>query len=192
MDERVRIKAIEADDVGGRVKMTRMITALRAALNLETPPLHIECFDISHFQGRQTVASMVCFVGGEPHREHYRKFRIRGVSGIDDVASIREAVLRRYKRLAQEDEPLPDLIVIDGGKGQRGAALDALAELSLKIPLATLAKRIEEVFVPGRAQSIILRRDDPALRLLQQLRDEAHRFGVSYHRLLRDKTLFDA
>jgi excinuclease ABC subunit C len=192
MGERVQVRAVQADDVGGRVAQTQMVTALQKALLLSAPPVHIECFDISHFQGHQTVASMVCFQGGRAHRDHYRKFKIRDVAGIDDFKSMHEVVYRRYKRLAAEKEPLPDLILIDGGKGQLSAAQSALAELKLKIPMASLAKRIEEVFLPGRPESLLLRLDDPALRLLQQLRDEAHRFGVTYHRLLRDKNLFES
>ncbi len=191
MGERVRVRAVEADEVGGHTARTQMVTDLQKALMLPAPPVHIECFDISHFQGHQTVASMVCFVGGKPHRDHYRKFKIRDTAGIDDFKSMHEAVYRRYKRLKAEKAALPDLILIDGGKGQLSAAQDALKELGVKITMASLAKRIEEVFLPGQPESIILRLDDPALRLLQQLRDEAHRFGVAYHRLLRDKDLFD-
>ncbi|OGS40800.1 MAG: hypothetical protein A2506_05920 [Elusimicrobia bacterium RIFOXYD12_FULL_66_9] len=192
MGERVRIREVEADDVGGRIAQTRMVTALQKALSLPVPPIHVECFDISHFQGHQTVASMVCFLGGRPHRDHYRKFRIRDTAGIDDFKSMHEAVYRRYKRLKAEKKKLPDLVLIDGGKGQLGAAQSALSGLKLRIPVASLAKRIEEVFVPGRRESILLGFDDPALRLLQQLRDEAHRFGVAYHRDLRDKALFES
>lgn len=191
MGERVRVRAVEADEVGGHTARTQMVTDLQKALLLPSPPVHVECFDISHFQGRQTVASMVCFVGGKANRDHYRKFKIRDTAGIDDFKSMREAVYRRYKRLQSEKAALPDLVLIDGGKGQLGAALGALKDLKLKLPVASLAKRIEEVFLPGRAESIVLRLDDPALRLLQQLRDEAHRFGVAYHRLLRDKNLFE-
>ncbi len=191
MGERVRVRAVEADEVGGHIARTQMVTDLQKALLLPAPPVHIECFDISHFQGHQTVASMTCFVGGKPHRDHYRKFKIRDVAGIDDFKSMREAVYRRYKRLQAEKADLPDLILIDGGKGQLSAAQEALKDLKLKIPMASLAKRIEEVFLPGRPESIILPLNDPALRLLQQLRDEAHRFGVAYHRLLRDKHLFE-
>lgn len=191
MGERVRVRAVEADQVGGHTARTQMVTDLQKALMLSAPPVHIECFDISHFQGHQTVASMVCFSGGKPNRDHYRKFKIRDTAGIDDFKSMHEAVYRRYKRLKSEKAALPDLILIDGGKGQLGAAQEALKELELKIPMASLAKRIEEVFLPGRPESILLRLDDPALRLLQQLRDEAHRFGVAYHRLLRDKHLFE-
>lgn len=191
MGERVRVRAVEADSADGHTARTRMVTALQKALMLPAPPVHIECFDVSHFQGRQTVASMVCFMGGKANRGHYRKFKIRDVTGIDDFKSMREAVHRRYKRLKAETAALPDLILIDGGKGQLGAALGALKDLSVKIPTASLAKRAEEVFLPGRFESILLRLDDPALRLLQQLRDEAHRFGVAYHRLLRGKRLFE-
>ena len=191
MGERVRVRAVEADSVGGHVAAPQSVTALQKALSLPAPPVHVECFDISHFQGHQTVASMVCFVGGRPHREHYRKFKIRDVAGIDDFKSMHEAVFRRYKRLQAEKARLPDLVLIDGGKGQLGAAQAALAELGLKIPLASLAKRIEEVFVPGRAESYVLPIGDPALSLLQRLRDEAHRFAITYHRSMRDKNLFE-
>ncbi len=191
MGERVRVRAVEAGDVGGHLAASQSVTALQKALDLPTPPVHVECFDISHFQGRQTVASMTCFMGGRPYRDHYRKFKIREVSGIDDFKSMREAVYRRYKRLQSEKARLPDLVLIDGGRGQLGAAQDALTDLKLKIPLAALAKRLEEVFLPGRAQSVVLPLGDPALGLLQKLRDEAHRFGVAYHRLLRDKKLFE-
>lgn len=191
MGERIRVRAVEADEVGGHLAATRAVTALQKALDLPAPPVHVECFDISHFQGHQTVASMTCFMGGRPHRDHYRKFKIREVSGIDDFKSMHEAVYRRYKRLQSEKASLPDLVLIDGGKGQLGAAAGALKELKLKIPLASLAKRIEEVFMPGRAESIVLPIGDPALSLLQQLRDEAHRFGVTFHRTLRDKAFFE-
>jgi excinuclease ABC subunit C len=134
---------------------------------------------------------MVCFVGGRPNRDHYRKFKIRDVAGIDDFKSMHEVVYRRYKRLQAEKSALPDLVLIDGGKGQLGAAQAALAELKVKIPLASLAKRIEEVFVPGRPDSLLLPVGSPELNLLQRLRDEAHRFGITYHRSLRDKNLFE-
>jgi excinuclease ABC subunit C len=191
MGERIRVRAVEADEVGGHLAASRSVTALQSALALRVPPVHVECFDISHFQGHQTVASMVCFVGGRPNRDHYRKFKIRDVSGIDDFKSMHEVVYRRYKRLQAEKAALPDLVLIDGGKGQLGAAQAALAELKLKIPLASLAKRIEEVFVPGRPDSLLLPIGSPELNLLQRLRDEAHRFGITYHRSLRDKKLFE-
>ncbi|MEK7234841.1 MAG: excinuclease ABC subunit UvrC [Elusimicrobiota bacterium] len=191
MGERVRVRAVEADQVGRHTARTQMVTDLQKALMLPEPPVHIECFDISHFQGRQTVASSICFVGGKANRDHYRKFKIRDMTGIDDFKSMREAVYRRCKRLKAEKSALPDLILIDGGKGQLSAAQAALKDLSVKIATAALAKRIEEVFLPGRAESVLLPLDAPALRLLQQLRDEAHRFAVAYHRLLRGKHLFE-
>lgn len=192
MGERVRVRKVEADEIGGHLAATRRVTDLQAALGLAAPPVHIECFDISHFQGHETVASMTCFQGGKPHRDHYRKFLIREVSGIDDFKSMREAVYRRYKRLNAEKARLPDLVLIDGGKGQLGAAAEALAELKVRIPLASLAKRIEEIFLVGRTESIVLPLGSPALQLVQQLRDEAHRFGVAFHRQRRDKKLFEA
>jgi excinuclease ABC subunit C len=162
---------------------------LQRALGLSAVPNHIECFDISHFQGRQTVASMSCFQDGKPHKDHYRKFRIRSVSGIDDFACMAEVVRRRYGRLAKKGGAFPDLILIDGGKGQLSAAIAALREIKAEIPMASLAKRIEEIFVPDRADSILLPRGSPAQNLVVRLRDEAHRFAVNYHRLLRGKKL---
>jgi excinuclease ABC subunit C len=191
MGQRIRVRAVNADEIGRHTAGTEAVTALQKALGLELPPVHIECFDISHFQGHQTVASLTCFIGGKPYRDHYRRFKVRDVAGIDDFKSMHEVVFRRYRRLKEEKAELPDLVLIDGGKGQLGAAQSALLDLKLKLPLASLAKRIEEVFVPGRPDSILLKLDDPALRLLQQLRDEAHRFAITYQRLLRKKALFE-
>lgn len=188
--EKVRVQAIRARDIRGPLLTSQSVTDLQQALGLANPPFHIECFDVSHFQGRQTVAAMVCFKGGAPHKEHYRKFKIREVAGIDDFKCMREVVVRRYRRLKQEGRALPDLVVVDGGKGQLSAAQEALKRVGLRIPLAALAKRVEEVFSPGNPRSLIMSRSRPALRLLQHLRDEAHRFGISYHRLLRGKNLF--
>jgi excinuclease ABC subunit C len=160
---------------------------LQAALDLPDTPHVIECFDISHLSGTSMVGSMVQFRDGMPDKKNYRRFRIRTVEGIDDFASIAEIVKRRYQRLASEDDDMPDLIVIDGGKGQLSAALDILSSLSLEIPVIALAKREEEVYLPGE---MLPRRLDPkgmALRYLQEIRDEAHRFAVAYHRLLRGK-----
>ena len=189
MAERVRLRAVKAGDISRPLAESRAVTDLQEALGLAIPPNHVECFDVSHFQGRQMVAGMVCFRGGAPHKDHYRRFRLREVSGADDFASIAEVVRRRYGRLQREGAAMPDLVLIDGGKGQLGAAMKELKDLKLRIPVAALAKRIEEVFLPGRAESVILERSRPALRLLQRLRDEAHRFGLAYHRLLRKKDL---
>jgi excinuclease ABC subunit C len=187
--QRVRLRAVKAGDLALPLAASRSVTDLQAALGLAAAPFHVECFDVSHFQGRQLVAAMVCFQGGAPHQDHYRRFRLREVSGSDDCASIAEAVRRRYGRLLREGAALPDLILIDGGKGQLGAALRELQGLKLRVPTAALAKRLEAVFLPGKTEPIILERSRPALRLLQRLRDEAHRFGLSYHRLLRHKEL---
>lgn len=189
--QRVRVRAVREEDLSGAISGSEAVTDLQRALNLESPPFHVECFDISHFQGRQTVASMVCFMGGEPNKAHYRKFKLHTVEGVDDFKSMREAVFRRYSRLKAEGAKLPDLVLIDGGKGQLSAALEALRLAKVSFPTAALAKRLEEVFVPGKQSSILLETDRPALRLLQRLRDEAHRFGVTYHRLLRKKALLD-
>ncbi len=189
MGQRVRVEAITEADVAGPVATSQSVTDLQQALSLPAPPFHVECFDISHFQGHQMVASMVCFKGGAPNKDHYRRFKIRTVQGVDDFASMAEVVRRRYKRMLRESDRLPDLILIDGGKGQLHAAQAVLKELGARAPLASLAKRIEEVFMPGKDESIILAPNRPALHLLQRLRDEAHRFGITYHRLLRGKDL---
>jgi excinuclease ABC subunit C len=186
------VEAVREQDVAGQIADSQAVTDLQQALELPAPPFHVECFDISHFQGKQMVASMVCFRGGVPHKDHYRRFRIRTVEGVDDFASMAEVVGRRYKKMVANGERLPDLVLIDGGKGQLNAAMQSMKKIGAKAPMASLAKRIEEVFLPGREQSIILAPDRPALHLLQRLRDEAHRFGITYHRLLRGKTLIES
>jgi excinuclease ABC subunit C len=139
-------------------------------------------------QGTDPVSSMVCFIDGKPRKSEYRKFKVRSVEGQDDFASMREAVTRRYRRVLGEGLPLPDMIVIDGGKGQVSAALEGLTELGLEhIPLIGIAKRLEEIVLPEGKGSILLPKSSSSLRLLQQLRDEAHRFAVTFHRSLREK-----
>ncbi|MEO8055414.1 MAG: excinuclease ABC subunit UvrC [Acidobacteriota bacterium] len=165
--------------------------ALARALELPSRPSRIECFDISHFQGAQTYASCVVFVDGEPKKDEYRLFRIER-DGVDDFASISEAVTRRYTRVADERRPLPDLLLIDGGKGQLSAALAALDRLGIEMPAAGLAKREEEVFVPGRSAPIVLARTNAGLKLLQRARDEAHRFGLKSHRRARGKRALES
>lgn len=191
MKERVRFQEIHPGRVAEHIDRSRAVTDLQKALRLPRPPHHIECFDISHFQGRNAVGSMICFSGAAPNKNHYRRFRIKTVSGIDDFASMAEVVSRRYRRLKKEKTALPDLVLVDGGKGQLSAASRALKTAKVKIPLAALAKREEEVFVLGNRGSIRLERRRPALRLLQRLRDEAHRFAVTYNRLLRKKELLN-
>jgi excinuclease ABC subunit C len=162
---------------------------LQATLDLPDAPEVIECFDISHLSGTSMVGSMVQFRGGVPDKKNYRRFKIKTIEGIDDVASIAEIVKRRYHRLIEENTDLPDLIIIDGGKGQLSSALAALQGLDLVIPVIAIAKREEEVYVPGE---MLPRQLDPkgmALRYIQEIRDEAHRFAIAYHTLLRRKTM---
>ena len=162
---------------------------LRDKLNLNFLPKVIECFDVSHLSGTDTVASMVQFRDGKANKNNYRKFKIRTVEGNDDYASMREVVLRRYTKLKKEELEMPDLILIDGGKGQLGIVVDVLEELKLKIAVIGIAKREEEVFFPGASDGVRLDRKGKALRLLQEIRDEAHRFAISYQRLLRSKRI---
>ncbi len=163
---------------------------LERALKLNRAPARIECFDISNIMGNQAVGSMVSFLNGKPDKNNYRRFKIKTVEGIDDFKMMAEVVRRRYTRLKNEGAIFPDLIIVDGGKGQLSAAFDELKKLELQIPLVSLAKREEEVFVPHKRNSIMLAKDSLGLRLLQRVRDEAHRFAVTYHRLLRGKKIW--
>ena len=164
----------------------KMVKQLQDDLQLKAAPRNIECFDISHLGGTNTVASMVSFIDGKPKKSNYRKYNIKTVTGIDDFASIREVVLRRYKRLKEEGKGFPDLIVVDGGKGQLSMAISALRELGLDyIPIISLAKRLEEVFVPGQSSAQTIHKQSPGLILLRQIRDEAHRFAVDFQRKKR-------
>ncbi len=161
---------------------------LQDRLDLKVVPRLMVCFDVSHIQGRETVASAVVFENGAPKRSEYRHMRIKGEWGNDDYRSMAEAVTRHLRRRLEEASPLPELVVIDGGKGQLGAALEALEALGLRqVAVAALAKQQEEVFLPGRPAPVLLAGRDPALHLLQRIRDEAHRFAVSYNRKLRSK-----
>ncbi len=208
-----------AADEEARLSRTReareeALVRLRDALGLTDLPLRIECYDISNLGERHAVGSMVVFTDGRPRKAHYRKFTIRTVAGQDDFAMMREVVGRRLRRLAATGAPAgelavaddgrydesfaarPGLIVVDGGKGQLSAALDALSEHGLDVPVIGLAKQREEVFVPGRAAPLALPADDPASLLLQRIRDEAHRFAVTFHRQrrgtdLRRASIFD-
>lgn len=194
MEQRVTLREIEPQQADLRIERSRALSDLQNALALPKPPIRIECFDISHFQGAETVASMVVFEGGYPLKSDYRKFKIKTVPGIDDFASMREVVGRRYKRLLQEKRSLPDLILIDGGKGQLQAALDALKLLFPKgnhPPIASLAKQEEEIFIPSQSESIRLSHESPSLHVLQHIRDEAHRFAITFHRSRRSKKTFD-
>ncbi|MBI4051163.1 MAG: excinuclease ABC subunit UvrC [Elusimicrobia bacterium] len=214
LGERVTLEELQGERWIRKLEGSRAVTSLQSVLALQKPPLHIEAFDISHLFGKEPVGSMVCFKGGIPFKEHYRKFKIEMPYkwGGDDYQMLREVISRRYKRLLREGEFLPDLVLIDGGKGQLHTAEEVFQGLKLSIPLAALAKREEKVFLPAntlrRASSTggPLRKgapsaspaaceipsDSPALHLLQHIRDEAHRFGVTYHRLRRKKKLFSS
>jgi excinuclease ABC subunit C len=187
-----------------RLRRVEALEELREALNLESLPIRIECFDVSTIQGEESVGSMVVFVDAAPKKAHYRKFAVRGLAGQDDYAAIAEVVSRRFARrrevTAEEyDESfaaLPNLVVIDGGKGQLSAALASMQAFDLpRVAVIALAKRAEEVFLPDRAEPIGLPRHSPGLQLLQRVRDEAHRFALGYHRTRRDaaarESIFD-
>ncbi len=164
------------------------VKALQRDLRLEKPPRHIEAFDISNIQGTDPVASMVCFIDGQAAKQQYRHFKIRQKATPDDFAMMAEVVKRRYSRLLKEQQPFPDLILIDGGKGQLGAALGSLQEIGMENqPIIALAKRLDEVFIPGVSEAQNIPRVSSGLRLLQRIRDESHRFAITFHRKLRKK-----
>ena len=188
-----------------RLRRVEALEELREALNLESLPLRIECYDISNIQGEAVVGSMVVFQDALAKKAHYRKFGVRGLDGQDDYAALAEVVSRRFARMsdtiASEDydesfAATPNLVVIDGGKGQLAAALQAMQAFDLpRVAVISLAKRIEEVFVPGRPEPILLSPHSAGLQLLQRVRDEAHRFAVGFHRQRRDakarESIFD-
>jgi excinuclease ABC subunit C len=168
---------------------SEVLLEMQEALHLSEMPNHIECFDNSNFQGSYPVSAMVCFKNGSPSKSDYRKFNIKTVVGINDFASMKESVGRRYKSVLEKDLPLPQLIIIDGGKGQLNAALEALTELGIqdKVTTVGLAKNIEELFFPGDSKSIILDWHSEAHKLIRNIRDEVHRFGIQFHRSKRSK-----
>lgn len=167
----------------------RTIQSLQRDLRLAKLPRHIECFDNSHIQGTELVSSCVVFKDGKPSKADYRKFKVQNVSKNDDFAAMRETVERRYRRLIEEKAELPDLIIIDGGKGQLSSAVEILTRLEIidKVQVVGLAKRLEEVFFSGESEPVLLPKTSSSLKLIQQVRDEAHRFAITFHRQLRDK-----
>jgi excinuclease ABC subunit C len=165
-----------------------VLDELQRTLGLAEPPHRIEAFDVSTFQGGETVASMVVWQDGEMKKDDYKRYRIRTVTGTDDFAAMHEAVSRRYGRALETEGVLPDLILLDGGRGQLGAGLKALEAIGLDyLPMASLAKRAEEVFTPDRLEPLVLDLTSPALQALQRIRDEAHRFAITYHKKLRSR-----
>lgn len=182
-------KLLVAEMVSRRERKNRqsyMVTALQEDLGLPQPPHRIEGFDISHLSGTDTVASQVVFVDGKPSKKDYRHYNVKTVAGIDDFASMKEIVGRRVRRLIEENQPFPDLILIDGGKGQLGMAYEILREAGRpEQPIIGLAKRLEEIFFPGQSEPLLIAKTSPSLQLLQQVRDEAHRFAITFQRSKR-------
>ncbi|MBZ9652253.1 excinuclease ABC subunit UvrC [Psychroflexus montanilacus] len=168
----------------------RLMAQMKEDLRLNEEPRHIECFDNSNIQGSNPVAACVVFKNGKPSKKDYRKFNIKTVEGPDDFASMEEVVYRRYRRLLEEDEPLPQLVIVDGGKGQLSSGVTALERLGLrgKIPIIGIAKRLEELFYPGDQYPLYLDKKTETLKIIQQLRNEAHRFGITFHRNKRSKS----
>jgi len=186
------IKNKERLKLSRNVDQIKTLEQLQIDLQLPVLPQHIECFDNSNFQGSYPVSAMVCFKNGEPSKKDYRHFNIKTVEGINDFASMKEVVLRRYKRLKEEDQPFPQLIIIDGGKGQLSAAEEAIKELGLagKSTLIGLAKNEEEIFFPGDRESLKLSYNSESLKFIRRIRNEVHRFGITFHRNKRSKGTF--
>jgi len=191
IEELQRKKMLRLEGKSDKEKHNTLLQ-LQKDLHLPEVPMHIECFDNSNFQGSYPVAAMVYFENGVPDKNQYRKFNIKTVSGINDFASMKEIVTRRYKRLKSENISLPQLIIIDGGKGQLNAAVEGLAEIDLmaKTTIIGLAKNEEEIFFPGDQQPIKLPWDSESLRLIRRIRDEVHRFGINFHRNQRSRGTF--
>ena len=178
---------------------TRILKTMQADLSLKDLPTHIECFDNSNIQGTNPVAAMVCYKNGKPSKKDYRHFNIKTVEGPNDFASMYEIVYRRYKRMKDESIPFPNLIIVDGGKGQLSFACQALKDLEIygQIPIISIAKNLEELFFPGDNDPLYLDKRSESLKLIQQIRDETHRFAITFHRLKRSadtivKTEFSA
>ena len=176
-----------------RDQIPGVLGQLKSDLHLDNPPKHIEAFDVSHLGGTNTVASMVYFQNAKPIKKQYRRYNIKSIEGIDDYAAIREVVYRRYRRLKKNNDPLPDLILIDGGKGQLSMAVSALRELGLEyIPVIGLAKKLEEIFIPGYTDPQSINKQSKGLLLLRRIRDEAHRFAINFQRSKRKNYMKDS
>jgi len=187
----LQLKEIQIQKMKKEGQVPFAVAALQRDLRLTKLPKKIECFDISNLQGTDSVASLVVFVDGKPKKSLYRKFIIQDVEGPDDFASMQEVIRRRYTRILKSKQPLPDLIMVDGGKGQLSSAVAILNALGLKqIPIIGLAKRLEEVFFPRKSEAESIAKTSSGLKLLQQIRDEAHRFAITFHRKRRNKRTF--
>ncbi len=186
----LHLKEIVAKKIKRKEVVSKTVESLQSDLDMQAPPRRIEAFDNSNIQGKHAVAGMVCFIDGKPRKGEYRKFNIKTVKGIDDFATMREVVNRKYKRALDEGSSLPDLILIDGGKGQLSAAKSALDSLGLGyIPVIGLAKKLEEVFKPGISDAQSIPKASPGLFLLRKIRDEVHRFAITFHRSKRGKQM---
>ncbi len=187
----LQLKEIQLQRMKKDGNLPYVLSALKRDLSLNVIPRKIECFDISNLQGSDTVASMVVFIDGKPKKSLYRKFIIKSADGPDDFASMQEVIQRRYKKLLEENELLPDLIMVDGGKGQLSSSVKILNRLGItNYNIIGLAKRLEEVFQPGSSEALVIPKTSSSLKLLQQVRDEAHRFAITFHRKRRDKRTF--
>ncbi len=190
--EELRKKKILRLEGKSDMEKKKVLYELQSNLQLQELPTHIECFDNSNFQGSYPVSAMVCFKNGMPDKINYRRFNVKTVDGINDFATMKEVVFRRYKRLIDEEKELPQLIIIDGGKGQLSAAMESIKALDLtgKVTVVGLAKNEEEIFFPGDQQSLKLSWDSDSLKLIRMIRDEVHRFGITFHRNQRSKGTF--
>jgi excinuclease ABC subunit C len=188
---RLQLKKREMNKVSEHGGLDALIE-LQQGLNLGVLPNHIECFDNSNLQGTNAVSSCVVFKNGVPSKSDYRHFNVKTVVGPDDFSTMKEVVFRRYHRLISEEQALPDLIIIDGGKGQLSAAMESIEELGIsdRVRVFGLAKRMEELFRPNHSMPILLDRRSKGLKLVQHMRDEAHRFGITHHRNKRSKNSF--
>ncbi|MCX7875755.1 MAG: excinuclease ABC subunit UvrC [Melioribacteraceae bacterium] len=186
------LKEIQLQKMKKEGNIPYVLSSLKRDLRLANIPRTIECFDNSNLQGSDAVASMVVFIDAKPKKSLYRKFIIKTVEGPDDFASMKEIIKRRYTKLLEEKQPLPDLIMVDGGKGQLSSAIEALEEIGIKkFEIIGLAKRLEEVFLPNESEPIIIPKTSSSLKLLQQIRDEAHRFAITFHRERRSKRIIN-
>lgn len=187
----LQLKEIQLQKAKKEGMVAYSVAALQRDLRLKNPPRKIECFDISNLQGTDSVASMVVFEDGKPKKSLYRKFIIKSVDGPNDFASMQEVIFRRYSKLNETNESLPDLIMVDGGKGQLSSAVEILNKLGIKnYNIIGLAKRLEEVYVPEKSEPLNIPKTSSGLKLLQQVRDESHRFAITFHRLRREKRTF--
>jgi excinuclease ABC subunit C len=185
----LRERDLQEEKVNPENRVLRLMELMRKDLRLQNLPRHIECFDNSNIQGAYPVAAMSVFRNGKPSKKEYRHFNIKTVEGPDDFASMEEVIFRRYRRMLEEAQDLPDLIVIDGGKGQLSSAVASLQKLDLygKIPVIGIAKKLEEIYYPDDSLPLYIDKKSETLRVIQHLRDEVHRFGITHHRKRRQK-----